>query len=61
MLKTHTKEFSKLLLLQESILIWIVTISFIVLAFYCVVHGFLGSLPWLSTLAGLPWAAYGVS
>ena len=31
-------EFSKALLIQESILIWITTLSFIVLAFYCVMN-----------------------
>lgn len=32
------KEFSKGLLIQESVLIWIVTLSFILLAFFCVVN-----------------------
>lgn len=30
------KEFSKLLLIQESILIWIVTIVLLILAFVCI-------------------------
>lgn len=30
------KEFSKILVAQESALIWIMTISFIILAFICV-------------------------
>ena len=55
------KEFSKTLLIQESILIWMVTISFIVLAFFCVINGFTASLPWLAAMVGCPWAAYGVS
>ena len=54
-------EFSKKLLIQESILIWIVTLSFIILTFFCVVMGYLGELPWVVGLAGMPWAAYGVS
>jgi hypothetical protein len=54
-------EFSKKLLIQESILIWIVTISFIALTFFCVIKGYLGELPWVVGLAGMPWAAYGVS
>ena len=57
----NKKEFSKLLLIQESILIWIVTIAFIILAFYCVVMQYFGELPWLTALAGFPWTAYGVS
>ena len=59
--KTEKMEFSKILLIQESILIWIITISFIVLAFVCISSGFFGELPWLAALASLPWMAYGVS
>lgn len=55
------KEFSKVLLIQESALIWINTLAYIVLAFYCVRLGYIGSLPWLTAGASLPWAAYGVS
>lgn len=54
-------EFSKALLIQESILIWITTLSFIVLAFYCVMNQYLGELPWIAAMCGFPWAAYGVS
>ena len=57
----NRKEFSKTLLIQESILIWILTLAFILLAFYCVHCGYVGSLPWLSAMIGLPWTAYGVS
>lgn len=54
-------EFSKVLLIQESILIWILTLSFIILAFICILFGYLGTLPWLAAMAGFPWTAYGVS
>ena len=54
-------EFSKRLLLQESMLIWIITISFIILAFVCVTNQFFGELPWLAAMCGFPWTAYGVS
>lgn len=54
-------EFSKLLLIQESILIWIITIAFIFLAFICVFNGYLGTLPWLTAMVSLPWGAYGAS
>ena len=54
-------EFSKTLLKQESALIWIMSLSFIVLAFYCIHEGFTGSLPWLAAMVGFPWTAYGVS
>lgn len=54
-------EFSKSLLIQESVLIWISTLAYIALAFFCIQFGYMGSLPWLSASASLPWAAYGVS
>lgn len=54
-------EFSKFLLIQESVLIWIMTIAFIILAYICVINQYFGELPWLSAMIGLPWTAYGVS
>ena len=33
----------------------------LILAFLCVLFGYLGELPWLSVMVGLPWGAYGVS
>lgn len=54
-------EFSKKLLVQESVLIWIITIAFIVLAFVCVFQGYFGELPWLVGMCGFPWTAYGAS
>jgi positive regulator of sigma E activity len=53
--------FSKTLLIQESILIWIVTLAFIVLAFVCVFTGYLGTLPWVAVMVTAAWGAYGVS
>ena len=55
------QEFSKRLLVQESVLIWIVTISFIAMAFICIFNGYFGELPWLAVLCSCAWAAYGVS
>lgn len=55
------REFSKSLLIQESVLIWIVTLGFLVLAFVCIFKQYFGELPWLAAMAGFPWAAYGVS
>lgn len=54
-------EFSKVLLIQESALVWITTLAFIVLAFLSIEHDFSGELPWLATLCGTLWAAYGIS
>ena len=60
-MKKQRREFSKTLLIQESVLIWIMSLSFIILAFYCISLGFMGSLPWLAAMVGCPWAAYAVS
>ena len=55
------KQFSKVLLIQESVLIWITTLSFLVLAAVCIWRDYTGSLPWLTAMISFPWAAYGVS
>lgn len=57
----NKKEFSKTLLIQESALIWILTIGFLVLAYISVINCYTGTLPWLTAMSSLPWAAYGVS
>lgn len=58
--KKNKMEFSKKLLAQESILVWIVTIAFIALAFVCIHNQYFGELPWLVAMACCPWTAYGV-
>lgn len=55
------RQFSKNLLIQESILIWITTLMILIMAFYCIVQGNFGDLPWLTAMAGFPWTAYAVS
>lgn len=55
------QEFSKTLLIQESVLIWVVTLSAILLAFYCIKFQYFGELPWIVAMVGFPWTAYGVS
>lgn len=55
------KEFSKALLIQESVLIWVITLAFLALAAFCVWKDYTGSLPWLTAMVSLPWTAYGVS
>ena len=61
MASKQKKEFSKALLIQESALIWIMSLTFLALAFYCIYKGYTGSLPWLAAMVGFPWTAYGVS
>ena len=55
------KEFSKGLLIQESILIWLITFACVILAFVCVINQYFGELPWVTAMCGFPWTAYGVS
>ena len=40
------REFSKTLLVQESALIWILSLCFLVLAFYCIHEGYNGLPLW---------------
>ena len=60
----HSKdkqEFSKTLLIQESLLIWIYSLALLVLAYICVLRAYFAELPWLTAMASLPWAAYAIS
>lgn len=59
--RKHSQEFSKWLLVQETLLIWIVTIGFFALAFLCIKNQYFGELPWLTGMAAFPWTAYGIS
>ena len=59
--KKEKKEFSKKLIAQESALIWIMTLAFIVLAYICIKNQYFGELPWLTAMVAFPWTAYGVS
>ena len=33
----------------------------LVLAYICIIYGYIGSLPWLAAMVAFPWTAYGVS
>ena len=52
--------YSKRLVSDIRLLLWIVTVGGLLLAGLCVYKGFTGSLPWLSAMVGLPWTAHGV-
>lgn len=60
-MKKQKQQFSKSLLVQESILIWIITFACIGLAYICIINQYLSELPWLATMIACPWTAYGVS
>ena len=52
-------EYSKRLISDIRGLLWLVTMGGLVLAAYCIKANYLGALPWLSAMVGLPWAAHG--
>ena len=53
------QEFSKRLLSDIRALLWVVTVGGLLLAAYCIRVGYMGALPWLSAMVGLPWTAHG--
>ena len=53
-------QFSKRLVADIRVLLWVVTVGGLVLAAYCVHTGYAGALPWLTAMVGLPWSAHGV-
>ena len=53
------QEFSKKLISDIRLLLWVVTLGGLVLAAYCIRTGYTGSLPWLTAMVGLPWTAHG--
>ena len=55
------REFSKILLIQQSFLIWIVTLVGLYLAYYSVVNQTYSDLPWIATIIACPWTAYGAT
>lgn len=61
-MKTKKKktEYSKQLITDVRALLWIVTCGGLFLATMCIYKGYIGSLPWLSAMVGLPWTAHGV-
>ncbi len=58
---SHPKrqEFSKSLISDIRALLWVVTVGGLLLAAYCIRVGYMGALPWLSAMVGLPWTAHG--
>lgn len=58
--KKKPLEYSKRVVRDIRALLWVVTVGGLVLAVYCIYSGYVGSLPWLSAMVGLPWSAHGV-
>jgi hypothetical protein len=59
--ESKKQEFSKTLLIWETILIWTITLSVIALVYFCIINQYIGELAWLATMYAFPWAAYAVS
>lgn len=59
-IKKQKPAYSKRLVSDIRALLWVVTVGGLLLAAYCIYKGYAGSLPWLSAMVGLPWAAHGV-
>ena len=59
-MQNSKKEYSKKLISDIRWLLWIVTVGGISLDAFCIREGYVGSLPWLSAMVGLPWSAHGV-
>lgn len=53
-------DYSKKLISDIRALLWLVTVGVLALTGLCVFYGYMGALPWLVTMVGLPWAAHGV-
>lgn len=53
-------DYSKRLTADIRALLWIVTVGGLALAAYCIRVGYMGALPWLTAMVGLPWSAHGV-
>lgn len=58
--RTPKRQYSKQLIADIRALLWVVTLGGLALAALCIWRGYLGSLPWISTMVGLPWTAHGV-
>ena len=54
------REYSKRLIDDIRALLWVVTVGGLLLSAYCIHAGYIGSLPWLTAMVGLPWTAHGV-
>ena len=55
------KEFSKLILAWELVVVTVISFGGFYLAYLCITHNFNGALPWITALVAPSWAAYGVS
>ena len=53
-------DYSKRLISDIRWLLWLVTAGVLLLTAYCIHDDYMGALPWLAVMVGLPWSAHGV-
>lgn len=53
-------DYSKRLISDIRALLWLVTAGVLALTGLCIVLDYMGALPWLAVMVGLPWSAHGV-
>jgi len=53
-------DYSKQLISDIRWLLWVITIGGLALAVYCVYKDYMGSLPWIAAMVGLPWSSHGI-
>ena len=53
-------DYSKRLISDIRSLLWIVTVGVLVLSALCILRDYMGALPWLTAMVGLPWSAHAV-
>lgn len=58
--RRKSADYSKAMISDIRMLLWVVTVGGLALAAYCIHAEYTGALPWLSAMVGLPWTAHGV-
>ena len=58
--KAKKLDYSKRLISDIRWLLWVVTVGGLALTAYCIRNDYMGALPWLTVMVGLPWSAHGV-
>ena len=53
-------DYSKKLISDIRALLWLVTGGVLALTWLCIRYDYMGALPWLTAMIGLPWSAHGV-
>lgn len=52
-------DYSKRLISDIRSMLWVVSVGVLILSGLCIWRDYMGALPWLSVMVGLPWTAHG--